>query len=40
MDLIMGENTIEGDTDNDAGAAGGINPEAGPRPLNIKARTC
>jgi hypothetical protein len=29
MDLIMGENTIEGDTDNDAGAAGGINPKLG-----------
>ncbi len=29
MDLIMGENTLEGDTDNDAGPAGGINPKLG-----------
>lgn len=29
MDLIAGENTIEGDTDNDGGNAGGINPELG-----------
>ena len=29
MHLIQGENTIEGDTDNDGGNAGGINPEIG-----------
>ena len=29
MELIQGENTMEGDTDNDAGAAGGINPTLG-----------
>jgi hypothetical protein len=29
MELIEGENTIDGDTDNDAGAAGGINPVLG-----------
>ena len=28
-DLIEGDNTFEGDTDNDAGLAGGINPEFG-----------
>ena len=28
-ELIMGENTFEGDTDNDAGVAGGINPKLG-----------
>ena len=28
-DLIEGDNTFEGDTDNDAGLAGGINPELG-----------
>ncbi len=28
-DLIEGDNTFEGDTDNDAGNAGGINPELG-----------
>ncbi len=28
-DLIEGENTIEGDTDNDGGVAGGINPNQG-----------
>jgi hypothetical protein len=28
-DLIEGDNTFEGDTDNDAGIAGGINPELG-----------
>ena len=29
MELIMGENTVEGDTDNDGGMAGGINPKLG-----------
>ena len=29
MELIQGENTIEGDTDNDGGMAGGINPTRG-----------
>ena len=29
VELIEGENTFEGDTDNDAGVAGGINPERG-----------
>jgi hypothetical protein len=29
IDLIRGENTIEGDTDNDAGLAGGVNPDLG-----------
>jgi hypothetical protein len=29
MELIEGDNTIEGDTDNDGGSAGGINPELG-----------
>ena len=29
MELIQGENTIEGDTDNDGGMAGGINPARG-----------
>ncbi len=28
-DLIEGDNTVEGDTDNDAGQAGGVNPELG-----------
>ena len=28
-ELIEGENTFEGDTDNDAGLAGGINPNLG-----------
>ncbi len=28
-DLIEGENTFEGDIDNDGGAAGGINPKLG-----------
>ena len=28
-DLIDGDNTFEGDTGNDAGVAGGINPEHG-----------
>ena len=28
-DLIEGDNTFEGDTDNDGGLAGGINPELG-----------
>ena len=28
-ELIEGDNTIEGDTDNDAGLAGGINPDPG-----------
>ena len=28
-ELIEGENTVEGDTDNDAGAAGGVNPGVG-----------
>jgi hypothetical protein len=28
-DLIEGDNTFEGDTDKDAGLAGGINPELG-----------
>ena len=28
-DLIEGDNTFEGDTDNDAGLAGGINPDLG-----------
>ena len=28
-DLIEGDNTFEGDTDNDGGNAGGINPELG-----------
>ncbi len=27
--LIEGDNTFEGDTDNDGGLAGGINPELG-----------
>ena len=29
VELIEGENTFEGDTDNDAGPAGGINPTLG-----------
>ena len=28
-ELIEGDNTIEGDVDNDAGRAGGINPKLG-----------
>ncbi len=28
-DLIEGENTFEGDTDNDGGNAGGVNPNLG-----------
>ncbi len=28
-DLIEGDNTFEGDTDNDGGLAGGINPNIG-----------
>ncbi len=28
-DLIEGDNTVEGDMENDGGVAGGINPEAG-----------
>ncbi|QAY77625.1 hypothetical protein [Sphingosinicella sp. BN140058] len=28
-DLIKGDNTIEGDIDNDAGVAGGVNPKEG-----------
>jgi hypothetical protein len=28
-DLIKGENTFEGDTENDGGNAGGVNPELG-----------
>lgn len=28
-ELIEGENTIEGDTDNDGGMAGGVNPNLG-----------
>jgi hypothetical protein len=28
-DLIEGDNTVEGDTENDAGLAGGINPGRG-----------
>jgi hypothetical protein len=28
-DLIQGENTVEGDTDNDSGVGGGINPKTG-----------
>ena len=28
-DLIEGDNTFEGDTDNDGGNAGGVNPELG-----------
>ena len=28
-DLIEGDNTFEGDTDNDAGFAGGVNPNLG-----------
>ena len=28
-ELIEGENTIEGDTDNDGGMAGGVNPRLG-----------
>ena len=28
-DLIEGDNTIEGDTENDGGVAGGISPDAG-----------
>jgi hypothetical protein len=28
-DLIDGDNTFEGDTDNDAGLAGGVNPNLG-----------
>ena len=28
-DLIKGDNTIEGDTENDGGVAGGINPDTG-----------
>ena len=28
-ELIEGENTVEGDTENDAGLAGGINPRRG-----------
>ncbi|HEX8532637.1 MAG TPA: hypothetical protein VF662_00555 [Allosphingosinicella sp.] len=28
-DLIEGDNTFEGDTDNDAGLAGGVNPNLG-----------
>ena len=28
-DLIEGDNTVEGDTDNDAGLGGGINPDPG-----------
>lgn len=29
VELIEGENTIEGDTDNDGGMAGGVNPSLG-----------
>jgi hypothetical protein len=28
-DLIEGDNTVEGDTDNDGGTAGGVNPDLG-----------
>ncbi|HEY0626461.1 MAG TPA: hypothetical protein VGD10_06980 [Allosphingosinicella sp.] len=28
-ELIQGENTFEGDTDNDGGLAGGVNPSLG-----------
>ena len=28
-DLIEGENTVEGDTENDGGVAGGVNPQLG-----------
>ncbi|MDQ4087944.1 MAG: hypothetical protein M3177_08060 [Pseudomonadota bacterium] len=28
-DLIEGENTVEGDTDNDGGLAGGVDPKLG-----------
>jgi hypothetical protein len=28
-DLIKGENTVEGDTENDSGVGGGVNPKAG-----------
>lgn len=28
-DLIEGDNTIEGDTENDGGAAGGVDPKLG-----------
>jgi hypothetical protein len=28
-ELIEGDNTIEGDTENDGGLAGGVNPELG-----------
>ena len=28
-DLIKGDNTVEGDIDNDGGVAGGINPKEG-----------
>ncbi len=28
-ELIEGDNTFEGDTDNDAGNAGGVNPKLG-----------
>ena len=28
-ELIEGDNTIEGDTENDGGAAGGVNPKLG-----------
>ena len=28
-DLIEGDNTIEGDSDNDGGVAGGVNPDMG-----------
>jgi len=28
-DLIKGENTVEGDTENDGGVAGGVNPNEG-----------
>lgn len=28
-ELIQGENTFEGDTDNDGGNGGGVNPELG-----------
>jgi hypothetical protein len=29
-ELIEGDNTFEGDTENDGGNAGGVNPELGP----------
>ncbi|HEY0149770.1 MAG TPA: hypothetical protein VGB70_12315 [Allosphingosinicella sp.] len=28
-DLVEGENTVEGDTENDGGVAGGVNPDLG-----------